>query len=222
MPRTVVIGDVHGCLRELDALLERVAPVAGDRLVLVGDLVAKGPASRGVVRRVRELGARAVMGNHDHRVVTVWAACRAGDPPRGLKPHHARAAAELDDEDHAFLAALPHHLGLPDVGVRVVHAGLVPGVPLSDQDPASMRTMRSLRPDGQASARIEDGVPWASRWPGPEHVVFGHDAVRGLQRHPHATGLDTGCVYGGALTALVLPSRELISVPAQRVWSRPS
>ena len=77
-PQTVIIGDVHGCLTELDALLRKVRFTKGDRLVLVGDLVAKGPDSAGVVARARELGALAVRGNHDERVLSWFRAEREG------------------------------------------------------------------------------------------------------------------------------------------------
>lgn len=221
MPRTLVVGDIHGCLEELRALLVEVAFRPGDdALVSVGDLVNKGPDSVGVVRLVRALGGRAVMGNHDDLVLRSVAARRAGDDgafSEGVR----RIAKRLDDEDVAWLAALPSHLVLEEQHVVIVHAGLVPNVPLSSQPREHALTMRSIRSDGTVTKRIEEGVPWASLWPGPEHVLFGHDAVRGLQRWPYATGLDTGCVYGGRLTGMLLPERKLVSVPARREWSEP-
>lgn len=76
--------------------------------------------------------------------------------------------------------------------------------------------MRSVFPNGTVSAYIVNGSkPWAEAWNGPETIVFGHDAVRRLQQYPHAIGIDTGCVYGGKLTAIRWPSRELVSVPAK-------
>lgn len=215
--RTIVVGDVHGCLAELDALLAEVGWRSGDRLVCVGDLVAKGPDSVGVVRRLRALGADAVLGNHDAKLLEVGRA-PSPDAPAAL----ANIARAMSEQDWAWLASLPLALPLPEHEAIVVHAGLVPGVPLEAQRPRDMLEMRSIRADGSPTKHLEQGVPWASLWPGPTHVYFGHDAVRGLQRYPHATGLDTGCVYGGRLTACVLPSREIVSVRAARSYAGPA
>jgi hypothetical protein len=221
MTRTVIVGDVHGCLDELRSLLERVGFRPGDdQLVMVGDLVNKGPDSVGVVNLVRSLQGRAVMGNHDDLVVRCLAARRAredGDFPDSVR----KIVKRLDDDAAAWLEALPTSLALPDHHALVVHAGMVPNVPVSSQRRDVLLTTRSIRSDGTPTKRIEDGRPWASLWPGPEHVFFGHDAVRGLQRWPYATGLDTGCVYGGRLTAYLLPERTLVSVPARRVYCEP-
>lgn len=214
--RTVLIGDVHGCLEELDALLEACEYQKGQRLVMLGDLVAKGPDSAGVVRRVRELGALAVLGNHDAFALEHFA--RGPEAWAELKPGKRRMLESLSEEDVAFLAGLPRWLRLEDLGVLVVHAGVLPGLPLEAQDPNDLINMRSVRPDGTASKRIEEGAPWASQWQGPERIFFGHDAVRGLQRYPYAMGLDTGCVYGGELSAYVLPEERLIQVKARRVY----
>jgi hypothetical protein len=208
---------VHGCAQELDDLLRACGYQHGERLVLLGDLVAKGPDSAGVLTRARALGALAVKGNHDAHVLRLHAGhTRAGKAP---KPEHRQVLETLGPADWAYLEALPLWLSFPELGVVAVHAGLVPGVPLEAQQERHLLTLRSLTPAGQPSARLEDGVPWASRWTGPLTVLFGHDAVRGLQRHPFALGLDTGCVYGGALSAWALPEGRLHQVPARRDWA---
>jgi hypothetical protein len=128
-------------------------------------------------------------------------------------------ARELDDSDWALLSSLPLWLRLPERQAIVVHAGLLPGVALEQQDPALLMNMRTIRPDGSGSKRNDEGVLWGSLWPGPELVLFGHHASQGLQQHPHAIGLDTGCVYGGKLTACILPEQRLVSVPARRAYA---
>ena len=216
MKRTLFIGDVHGCAEELDALLDACKWRPGDRVVLVGDLVAKGPDSAGVVRRAREQGMLAVRGNHDEHVLR-W---HAGEMPKHkkLKPEHKQVLATLSKADWEYLDALPVQRFFPELNVRVVHGGLVPGVPLGEQEPAMMLNLRSITREGEPSKKMEAGVPWASLWKGPEFVIFGHDALRGLQRHPHAIGLDTGCVYGRRLTAYVLPEARFYSVEARRAY----
>jgi Calcineurin-like phosphoesterase len=215
--RTVIVGDVHGCLDELLALVERCGVPGDTRYVLVGDLVAKGPDSRGVVAWARASNADAVLGNHDAAVVRT----RDPDVEPAPKAHHVAVATTMSDAELAWLAARPLWLALDGDAPGshlVVHGGLVPGVPLEEQRRKNLLNLRSITAAGEPTAKIE-GSPWASLWRGPPHVVFGHDAVRGLQRHAWATGLDTGCVYGGALTALVLPTSELVSIPARRIYA---
>ena len=214
MARTIIVGDVHGCRRELEALLEACELASEDELVLVGDLVAKGPDSAGVVRLVRTLGAKAVRGNHDQHLLNWKLATEAGHRP-APRPEHERAARSLSAADWEHLASLPSYLRLPHRGAVVVHAGLMPGVAIEQQATDDLLRLRSIRADGSGSSKL-DGRPWASLWQGPELVFFGHDARRGLQLHPHAIGLDTGCAYGRKLTAYLLPDRRLVSVPAQR------
>lgn len=218
--RTVFVGDVHGCREELDALLAAVRFSTGDRLVLAGDLVARGPDSRGVLRLVRTLGARAVRGNHEERLLR-WHRARGTKEKIPLGPNHLDLARQLGAEEWALLDGLPLWLDLPEHGVRVLHAGVDPALPFCEQD---RETILHVRMVGQPK------VLWASRYQGPEHIVFGHHAMVGLQFHPFATGIDTGCVYGNALTGLVLDADEpmptseaerrarLVSIRARHAW----
>ncbi|PZR04865.1 MAG: metallophosphatase [Archangium gephyra] len=210
MRRTLFIGDVHGCNDEFGDLLAASGFGGDDRLVLVGDMTAKGPDSLGVVARARELKALAVLGNHDARVVEL----RDSDS----KAPHAQIARALPAEDFRWLDLLPLWLDLPELNVLTVHAGVLAGIPLENQPRHVLLNLRSIDAEGRGSTRIENGVPWASKWPGPRHVIFGHDAVRGLQRYPFATGLDTGCVYGRSLTGLWLPEGRLVQVSARKAW----
>ncbi len=216
--RDVFIGDVHGCLDELEALLRKVRVGPEDRVIFVGDLVAKGPDSAGVVARARALGSLCVRGNHDEAVLRIRRARQQGIELARAKRTHLQVAERLREADWRWLEALPLYLRFPELGVVVVHAGVVPGKTLERQHPEDLMTMRTLRPEGTASPRLEDGELWAKAYGGPEHVIFGHDAITGLQREPFATGLDTGCVYGRCLTALVLPGGELVQVPARRAY----
>ncbi len=200
--RTVVVGDVHGCSSELETLLEEVAFGPGDRLVMAGDLVARGPDSRGVLALVRRAGGRSVLGNHDAKVLA-WK-----DRGAPLRPVHLEVAESLAEEDWAQLRAMPLWIDLPEHGARVVHAGVLPGRAVEETPAEALLTMRTIDAHGRWSEARSGGALWGSLYEGPPHVLFGHNAQDGLQLWPWATGLDTGCVYGGRLTALVLESGE--------------
>ena len=235
MGRTIIVGDVHGCASELQALLDDVRFSAGDRLVFVGDLVARGPSSLGVLDIARQTGAIIVRGNHEQKLLD-WR--RNKKTP--ISRLHLDVAESLRAVDWTLLETSPLWVDLPEHSARVVHAGVVPGTPIEEQDPLDLLNMRTIRVGrvarlgrihhgGDSRADDPNAVLWGELYGGPVHVIFGHNACPGLQLHPFATGLDTGCVYGGRLTAMVLPhgvkvpsSRSarqalLVSQPAERV-----
>jgi bis(5'-nucleosyl)-tetraphosphatase (symmetrical) len=230
--RTVVVGDVHGCLAELDDLLAAVRYAPGrDRLVFLGDLLDRGPDPVGVVRRVRALEAECLLGNHEEKHLRFAAheARRRTDPgyrnPVRLDPKRADEHARLDRDDLAWIAALPRVLPLGERWVAV-HAGFLPGRPIRSQPPDWLVRLRYLDAGGKPvhRARGEAGEAGVRRWPevwcGPESVVYGHHAREAVVVDAPAPGvrcigIDTGCVYGGKLTAVLLPGEEIVQVPSR-------
>ncbi|HVU04888.1 MAG TPA: metallophosphoesterase [Polyangiaceae bacterium] len=213
--RRIFIGDVHGCAAELSDLLSLLGPGSSDAVYFVGDLVARGPDSRGVLKLYREIAAKGVIGNHEARLIEVRRARARGEEGPKLGPSHEALLKELGDSDWTLLESLPLYLELKTEELRVVHAGVLPGVPLRKQEAWALTHIRSVDANGKASS--EPGVEsWAAGYRESPHVVFGHDARRGLQLHPAATGLDTACVYGGSLTALVLPKGTKMPFPKDR------
>lgn len=212
MGRTIVVGDIHGCYDELVALLDRARLGAGDRVVSVGDLVTKGEKNREVLELfMADDRFSAVIGNHDRAILRYW---RGESKP--LKEAQERTRRELEPEREryaSFLASLPYFI---DLGTHVVvHAGLRPGVPLAEQSPADLTELRTLGPDRKS----RDGTPWYEVYDGEQTALFGHWPAAAPRRGPKALGLDTGCVYGYALTAYVVETGEAVSVPALRQYS---
>lgn len=217
--RDIVLGDVHGCIDELNNLLKLVSYRPSDRLVFVGDLVDRGPDSAGVVRRVRELGAECVMGNHDEWYVRCARHERAFLVSGQAHPLQKNAEKyelfkRFSEVDLAWLAQRPYFIRLDDK-TAVVHAGFMPGVPLEEQIPHDMLRLRQI-----------DGVSWATRWTGPEDVIYGHhpsrsDAVATRNGDVTCWGIDTGCCFGNKLTAWVRANNfvQLVSVPARKTYA---
>jgi hypothetical protein len=225
MALTVIVGDVHGCMTELEDLLELLHfDEARDRLIFVGDLIVRGPDPHGVLALARKLGARVVRGNHEDKLLA-WR-----HREKELGAEHERLARELSEVEWRMLGDMPLWIDLPDHGVRVVHAGIVPGKAIDRIPPEALLTMRTMDARGRWSDQPERGALWGTRYEGPPHVVFGHNARSEPQLHGWATGIDTGCVYGGRLTAVVLAEGEpmrhgaaarglLRSVEARRAYS---
>lgn len=206
MQRTIVIGDVHGCWQELQDLLRAVKATPSDRLISVGDLISKGPDSRSVIEwAMRTPNLECVLGNHELRLRKHW---RAGTRS-AEKAHDADTYRQLGDAYEPamrWIDKLPLTVSGP--GFLVVHAGFDPAEGLEWQSASQLTNIR----------RLPDGRPWYEAYRERTLAVFGHWAKRQPVARPNAIGLDTGCVYGGSLTALILPERLLISVPARRAY----
>jgi serine/threonine protein phosphatase 1 len=206
MDRSIVVGDVHGCYFELRALLEEIGLRPTDRLFFVGDLITKGPASREVLDFV--LGTRhcfSVLGNNEHALVCFWSGRNTG-----LTRSQHRIMASLGGSFGAYMeriSGFPRFIDLGDFAI--VHAGIRPGVALEQQTVEDLTKLR----------RLEDfGVPWFQRYEGEKTVVFGHWAFAAPLVRKNAVGIDTGCVYGESLTAVILPERRLVSIPAVKTY----
>ncbi|KAJ1794908.1 hypothetical protein LPJ59_004442 [Coemansia sp. RSA 2399] len=259
--RIIFIGDIHGCIDQFNNLLDELQFQQGkDQIVLVGDLVAKGPESLAVVQKASSIGAWCVRGNHDDRVIRwrefldgpgkglsteeISALEDSGDlpyPDFKVNKEHYTIAGQLTVDEFAFLKSFPAIMAPPPPYTEwiVVHAGLESNKPISNQTTDTCMTIRNVTPTGPSSS-TDVGVGWFDIWaakmavveglpPNPltssptsteenfnninfNKIIYGHDASRGLQIHNYTKGLDSRCVYGGNLTAFILPGEELVSV----------
>lgn len=250
--RHIIIGDVHGMANELAALIDLVNPGPRDQIVFVGDLVDKGPDSADVVKFVRSVAQRhdvvLVEGNHEdkhrrfRRNVEVRPEVAAGMVER--QPELADITDALEADDVAFMdAAVPFHR-IHEHGVLVVHGG-IPGdmvdFPATVEEAQTLGGKRKKKFANilrtryvgvhsgkmlQLGANGPDDPFWADVYDGRfGHVVFGHEPMKGdvPGEFAHATGIDTGAVFGGTLTAMVIDAgggRSFVSVPGRPMANR--
>ncbi|MFA6108659.1 MAG: metallophosphoesterase [Candidatus Latescibacterota bacterium] len=217
---TLFVGDVHGCARELNALLERAGFSPGtDRLLLTGDAFARGPEPLEVWRLIERLGPQMVLGNHDDRLLRQLQALQQGEETRGRKPDHQATLTALQP---VVARLLPWLEGLPlfvvEKGFLLVHAGIHPTAGLAGTSREELLSIRTWPP-----VEEDNGSRWHQVCPPQERLlIFGHDAPGGLvvKRRPDGTpwllGLDTGCVYGGQLSGYLLEEDRVVQVPCQR------
>jgi protein phosphatase len=234
-----IIGDVHGCFDELVALLTtlgfEVDPAGagahhpdGRRAFFVGDLVDRGPATPAVLRLAMGMvaagDALCIPGNHENKLQRALQG-RNVTVSHGLAESLEQLAGEPPEfrtQVAEFIDGLVSHLVLDDGKLVVAHAGL-----RADMHGRASGAVRSFALYGDTTGETDEyglpvRYPWAEDYRGEATVVYGHTPV------PEATWLnrticiDTGCVFGGSLTALRYPERELISVPAARTYWEPA
>ena len=241
-----IIGDVHGCFDELVTLLGRlgyqvtagggvasnsgfsVTHPTGRKAVFLGDLVDRGPGVARVIRLVMDMvgdgAALCVAGNHESKLVRKLRG-------RNVQISHGLAESleqleteptEFRQQAEAFLDGLISHYVLDDGNLVVAHAGMKPEY----QGRASAR-VRDFCLYGETTGETDEfGLPvrynWAAEYRGRAAVVYGHTPVAEPAWLNNTINIDTGCVFGGKLTALRYPEQELVSVPAARVYYEPA
>jgi polynucleotide kinase-phosphatase len=236
------IGDVHGCRSELETLLAELGytivrdsvgmPVDaahpdGRRAIFLGDLVDRGPDVVGVLRLVMGMvgsgNALAVPGNHEAKLVRALRGSKV-TVSHGLEQTLAQLSSETQefrDEVAAFCYGLVSHLVLDGGRLVVAHAGLK-----QQYHGRASGRVRDFALYGETTGETDEfGLPiryrWADDYRGAATVLYGHTPVPSVEWVNNTACLDTGCVFGGSLTAMRYPEREVVSVPAEKVWYEP-
>ena len=189
-------------------LLRRLDALPGDFRIRLSSLEAA------------EVRGELVLGNHEDKFLR-WEEGRRNSPTGEsgvqLAPHHRATLAELRPEDWETMRRGTRYLEIPEHDVLVIHAGLRPGVALAEQDPDDLCRLQNIGPSGR---RRRWGTPgtsfWAEHCDRPGWVVYGHTHSAQPLRYERTLGIDTGCCFGGMLTALELPVWRLHQVPAAR------
>lgn len=221
--RIIIIGDIHGCMDEFREILAKCDyKEETTSVILVGDLVNKGPFSAEVVKYSRKINAFVTRGNHDDFAL----AHALNLIPKENRPKGLEYIDKFDQDDIEWMQNLPYSISIPHLNTLIVHAGILPGVTLQNQrfvDLYSIRNIDEVQLENnevtlEGLTDTKAGKPWVDYLLDTDsshpHVYFGHDAKRGLQLSALATGLDTGCCYGRKLSAIILPSKELVQVDA--------
>lgn len=212
---TLVIGDIHGCFVELQALLDKAGLSSGDQIVAVGDIVDRGPETPEVLRFFQHTPrTRALMGNHERKHVRG----SRGEIQLAVSQRISRVQlADAYPEAVHWMSSLPLLLDLPEA--ILVHGYLEPGIPLLEQKPSIVcGTM-----GGERILREHYDRPWYELYDGTRPVIVGHmnytDSDQPFIYQDRIFGLDTSCVMGKALTGLLLPSFQILSVPSRgNLW----
>jgi protein phosphatase len=236
-----IIGDIHGCYKELVLLLQQlgyaveqtkiedlVTPPEGRKAIFLGDLVDRGPKSpkvlKLVMRMVENGTAFCVPGNHDVKLMRKLRG-RNVQVTHGLAEtldQLSKEPAEFSGKVADFIESLISHYVLAGGKLVVAHAGLK-----AEMQGRGSGAVREFALYGETTGETDEfGLPvrydWASKYRGSATVVYGHTPVPEPEWLNHTINIDTGCVFGGALTALRWPENELVSVPALAMYAEPA
>jgi len=235
MKKIAAISDVHGCVDELKSLYNALCYLSLDAIWHVGDLLDRGPDSGGVVAFCRENGIQGVCGNHEHSILSRIKS-QANKQNVIFNPAKDQTIAQLSEADIEYLKDLPRLHVFDDLNTVLVHGGLWPVLPLWAQ-PFSIHHLQLIHkhryPDSRwwGYDKVHDRTEeqntadgwhrWYTVHNGAQRIVYGHSVFREPMVVNNTYGIDTGCVYGGKLTAAIISDVEevkFVQVPAKQAY----
>ena len=216
--RLIAVGDIHGCHKEFEDLLDKLDLRKDDRLILLGDLISRGPDSGKVVELARKYATVSLLGNHELRHLNY----RRTDDPSHLKKYDYATMEQLRGKDWDYLEEMKLTYEDEELGVVFVHGGFLPDWPWQKQPARIVTRIQVVGKDGEPHKRSEmpDAPHWSTLWVGPPFVVYGHTPREDVVRTKWTLGIDTSCVMGGFLTAYVLPEKKIVQVKARETYFR--
>ena len=207
MQRTIFIGDVHGCLHELQKMIDLLQPKKKDHVILLGDMINRGPEPAGVVEFVKGKKFSCVLGNHEEHYLQNWK----------KKDQYKILREKIGFRLHSWLKKLP--LYIQKKNFIAVHAGLQPNTKISKGKSKVLLNIRTWDGKGDNLSHPAN-PPWYDFYTGECPVFYGHWASQGLCIRKNTFGLDSGCVYGGELSAYILEEKQLVQVKSAKSYAK--
>ncbi len=170
--RLIAIGDIHGCHAEFAELLDRLSLARDDRIILLGDLINRGPDSLKVLDLARNTKALALLGNHELRLLNY----RRTKDRNYLKENDDVTFAQLRPEDWTYIESMLVTYEVPELNTVFVHGGFLPSEPWQKQPASVVTRIQVIDNEGRPRKRADlpDAPFWADLWNGPPFVVYGH------------------------------------------------
>ena len=214
--RLIAIGDIHGCHEEFSELLRLIDLQPDDRLILLGDLVNRGPNTPRVLELARAHRAISLLGNHELRLLNY----RHTRDLKFVKENDLETFDQLTAEDWTYLENMLLTYEEPELNLVCVHGGFLPDMPWNKQPAEIVTRIQVIDAAGQPCKRAEaPAAPsWADLWNGPPFVVYGHTPRPEIYKRKWSVGIDTACAMGGHLTAFILPEKRFVQVKARRPY----
>ena len=210
--KVFIIGDVHGCFDELLLLIKKSGYQKNKhRLIVLGDLINKGPHSFEVLKWVKSNRfVEPIIGNHELKFI------KAIENQKDLHPFFKELKTRMNEQLFNYISWMKSWpVYIEEENFLAVHGGIIPGEHPSSSKAELLVNIRYW--DGTGKNMQDPSCPaWHDLYNGSKLVIYAHWAQQGLHIKNNSIGLDTGCVYGGKLTGIWLPEKELVQVPSSR------